>query len=293
MKLDDYYQSGRTGLSFELFPPKTPAGEAALIKHVGALMEFHPDVITCTYGAGGSTQDKTLEVVRQVKQKFGVPVASHLTCVGSTKQQLRDYLDAASQQRVDYIVALRGDPPHGEKEFRPMPDGLSHANELVALIRSEYPHFGLAVGGYPEMHQEAPSPEIDLENLKRKVDAGADIVITQLFYNNEDFFSFRDRCDKIGLAVPLIPGILPATSYSQIQRLASLCGTNLPPRFVQALVDCEDDAERQFKIGVDYAIAQVNELVQQQVAGLHFYVLNKSQATSAVLAALERSETKR
>ncbi|MBI83948.1 MAG: methylenetetrahydrofolate reductase [NAD(P)H] [Planctomycetaceae bacterium] len=290
MKLGDYYQSGRMGLSFELFPPKTPAGEAALMKHCGALMEFHPDVVTCTYGAGGSTREKTLEIVRQVKQKFGVPVASHLTCVGSTKQQLRDYLDAANRQQVDYIVALRGDPPRGEKKFRPVSDGLSHANELVSLIRSEYSHFGIAVGGYPEMHQEAPDPHIDLENLKRKVDAGADIVITQLFYNNEAFFVFRDRCDKIGLEVPLIPGILPVTNYSQVHRLASLCGANLPRRFVQALADCEDDAEQQFQIGVDYAIAQVNDLIQQQVAGMHFYVLNKSQAASAVLAALGRSE---
>ena len=288
MGLDSFYTSDRLGLSFELFPPKTPAGEAALYNHVEALIGFQPDYITCTYGAGGSTREKTLDVVREVKQRFDIPVASHLTCVGSTKQQLREYLEIATQQQVDYIVALRGDPPQGESEFRPVEDGLRYASELVALIRSEFPHFGIAVGGYPETHQEAPSPEVDLQHLKRKVDAGADIVITQLFYRNEDFFSFRDRCEQIGLNVPCIPGILPVTNFSQIRRITSLCGATLPSQLVESFSQCEGDAEEQFKVGVDFAIGQVNELVQQGVAGLHFYVLNKSQAASAVLSAVDR-----
>src|SRR5690606_35921159 len=155
-----------------------------------------------------STRDKTLDIITEVRRRFGLPVASHLTCVGSTVDQLREYLTEARERGIEYIVALRGDPPRGESSFRAVPGGLCYANELVALIRSEFPNFAIAVAGYPETHQEATSPDADLENLKRKVDAGADIVITQLFYNNEDYFRFCDRCEQIGIDVPIVPGIL-------------------------------------------------------------------------------------
>jgi methylenetetrahydrofolate reductase (NADPH) len=286
MSLRETYAQG-FGLSFELFPPKTPAGEKALYGHVEQLMEFAPDFITCTYGAGGSTRDKTLEIVEQVKQRFDVPVASHLTVVGSTVEQLRDYLREAQRRGIDYIVALRGDPPRGETEFKAVEGGLHYANELVALLRAEFPDFSVAVAGYPETHQEAPSAEIDLENLKRKVDAGADVVITQLFYNNADFFDFRQRYERAGITCPLVPGILPVTNLKQIQRITSLCGAQLPEEFQQRLAEKADDAEWQHQVGVEFATRQVQQLADSGVPGLHFYVLNKSRATSDVLRNVE------
>jgi methylenetetrahydrofolate reductase (NADPH) len=282
MSLAAQYAPGRFGLSFELFPPKTPEGDESLYRHVGQLLEFHPSFITCTYGAGGSTRDKTLDIVQQVRQRFHVPVASHLTVVGSTVDQLWLYLREAQRRAVDFIVALRGDPPRGQTTFTHTEGGLKYANELVALIRAEFPEFGIAVAGYPETHQEAPSPEIDLANLKRKVEAGADVVITQLFYQNDDFFRFRERYEKIGLRVPLVPGILPVTNLAQIQRITSLCGAKLPDEFITRLGQ-RDDADWQFQVGVEFATRQVQGLIDRGVPGTHFYVLNKSQATSAVL----------
>ena len=286
MSLLSLYSPGRLGLSFELFPPKTAAAEESLWQNVAELVSFRPDFLTCTYGAGGSTRSKTLDICRGVKQRFGVPVASHLTCVGSTVEQLRGYLSEAQGAGIDYIVALRGDPPKGEASFKPVEGGLRYANELVELIRRDFPGFGLLVAGYPEKHQECPSPEIDLENLKRKVAAGGDVVVTQLFYDNADFFRFREAYHKAGITAPLVPGILPVTNLSQIQRITSMCGASLPQRFTAALAEKQDDADWQFRAGVDFAIAQVRELIASGIPGLHFYVLNRSHATAAVLQAV-------
>jgi methylenetetrahydrofolate reductase (NADPH) len=187
-----FYPRREFTLSFELFPPKTPAAEVAMYASVAELMAFSPDVITCTYGAGGSTRDKTLEITEQVKRRFGVRVASHLTCVGSTVDQLQNYLLEAKARGIDSIVALRGDPPKGEASFQPVEGGLRYAAELVQLIKERFPNFGLAVAGYPETHQQAASPRADLDNLKQKVAAGGEVIITQLFYDNADFF--RAHC---------------------------------------------------------------------------------------------------
>jgi methylenetetrahydrofolate reductase (NADPH) len=282
MQLSAHYSSDKIGLSFELFPPKTPAGEVALYRHVEQLLTFNPGFITCTYGAGGSTRSKTLEIVEQVKRRCDLPVASHLTCVASSVDQLHGYLSEAKSRGVDYIVALRGDPPQGQTTFEPVAGGLRYANELVRLLRDDFPEFGIAVAGYPETHQEAPSPQVDLENLRRKVDAGADIVITQLFYHVRDFLKFRQRYHEAGIQVPLVPGILPVTNLSQIQRITSLCGASLPQTFVDELSK-KDDPDWQFQVGVEFATQQVQELLDAGVPGVHFYVLNKSQATSEVL----------
>ena len=287
MSLATYYESGKFGLSFELFPPKTSAGEEALMQHVRRLMTFQPDFITCTYGAGGSTRNKTLDIVERIKQTFKIPVASHLTCVNSTVDELRDYLVEAQRRNVDYIVALRGDPPHGQDQFRPVAGGLRYASELVRLVRSEFSGFDIAVAGYPETHQEAPSSEVDLQHLKHKVDTGADIIITQLFYDNEKFFRFRDRCQKKGICVPLVPGILPVTNLAQIRRISSLCGAHLPRKFVHALSEY-DDKLSQFEVGVSYSVDQIQDLIRAGVPSVHYYVLNKSKATSAVLEAVGR-----
>lgn len=287
VSLASYYSSHAFGLSFELFPPKTERGEEALFRHVSQLMEFTPSFITCTYGAGGSTREKTLDIVDQVRKRFEVPVASHLTVVGATVDDLRNYLSEARDRGVEFIVALRGDPPRDQDSFTPVEGGLRYANELVELIRAEFPQFGIAVAGYPETHQEAPSPEDDLVNLKRKVEAGSDVVITQLYYNNDDFFRFRDRYHQAGISVPLVPGILPVTNLKQIQRITSLCGAKLPKEFVDRLSQ-RDDEQWQFEVGVDFATQQVQQLIDNEVPGIHFYVLNKSQATTKLLENIER-----
>ncbi len=286
MSLARFFDGSRRGLSFELFPPKTEEGIPSLLEAVDELCRYSPDFFTCTYGAGGSTQNRTMQVATAVKERTGCPVASHLTCVGSTVDELRAYLTHAKANGVDYIVALRGDPPKGETEFRQHKGGLSYANELVSLIRSEFPSYGIAVAGYPETHQEAPSFEVDLANLKRKVDSGADIVVTQLFYQNEDFYRFRDACDRVGIRIPIVPGIMPVTNLGQIKRIASLCKAALPDEFVERLSH-KDDASWQFDVGVEFAQQQVRDLLDNGVPGIHFYVLNKSQATGQVLDAVE------
>lgn len=283
MSIQDTYENGRFGLSFELFPPKTPESEAMMWRTVDDLMAFEPAMITCTYGAGGSTRGTTLEVIEGVRSRHAVPVASHLTCVGSSVDELRGYLCEARDRGVVAIMALRGDPPKGETSFTPMDDGLRYASELVSLIRSEFPEFGILVAGYPEVHQEASNADADLENLKRKCDAGGDVVVTQLFYDNADFFRFRDRCDAIGITQPIVPGVMPVTNYAQVRRIASLCKARLPVDFTVGFEAAGDDEAMQFEAGVEFAARQVQGLLDGGVPGIHFYVLNKSSATVRVL----------
>ncbi len=283
MQVSEAYGPEKFGLSFELYPPKTAESEAALFEHLDELMAFSPSYVTCTYGAGGSTRDKTLDIVTQTRRRYGCSVATHLTCVGATVPQLREYLADAWNRGVENVVALRGDPPKGDTEFRPVEGGFRYANELVSLIRGEFPQFGVAVAGYPETHQEAPNAEVDLENLKRKVDAGGQVVITQLYFDNADLFRFRDRCGRLGIKVPIVPGILPVTNLAQIRRFARLCRARLPGPFHAALEKAGDDAEAQFEVGVEFATRQVSELITAGVPGLHFYVLNKSPAAVRVL----------
>jgi len=283
VSIKDAYENGRFGLSFELFPPKTPESEAMMWRTVEDLMAFEPAMITCTYGAGGSTRGTTLDVIEGVRSRYDLPVASHLTCVGSSVDELREYLREAGDRGVSAIMALRGDPPKGETSFTPVAGGLRYASELVSLIRSEFPEFGILVAGYPETHQEAVTAEADLENLKRKCDAGGDVVVTQLFYDNDDFFRFRDRCAALGISQPIVPGLMPVTNYAQVRRIASLCKARLPDEFTRAFEAAGADEAAQFEAGVEFASRQVQGLLDGGVPGIHFYVLNKSTATSRVL----------
>ena len=291
MALSDAYTAGRFGLSFELFPPKTPESEAAMWRTVDDLMEFEPSLITCTYGAGGSTRGTTLDVLKGVLARHDLPVASHLTCVGSTIDDLRAYMREAADAGVTAIVAVRGDPPKGETAFRQAEGGLRYAAELVALIKEEFPDFGVLVAGYPETHQEAMSPEADLENLRRKCAAGGDVIVTQLFYDNADFFRFRDRCDALGVTAPIVPGVMPVTNYAQIRRIATLCKARLPDSFTRAFEAAGDDEAAQFEAGVEFATRQVRDLLDAGVPGIHFYVLNKSPATVRVLTNVDLQRT--
>lgn len=286
INLADHFKGDNCAISFELFPPKTDAGMKLLEKNVERLKEFNPSFFTCTYGAGGSTQTRTLDVLETVREMTGLPIASHLTCVGSTVDQLREYLTEAKKRGADYIVALRGDPPQGSESFQAVEGGLQYANELVELIQESFPgQFGIAVAGYPEIHQEAPDARTDLDNLKRKVDAGADVVVTQLFYDNDDFYRFRDACQTAGIRVPIVPGILPVTNFKQALRIAGMCKARIPEQMSTAMQE-SDDADYQFKVGVDHARVQTIDLIENGVPGIHYYVLNKSDAAAQMLDGL-------
>ena len=280
------YSSSSCGLSFEIFPPKTPEGDGALWESVARLARFQPGFISCTYGAGGSTRSRTVELCVEITRRFSVASTAHFTCLGGAVPELREWLRWARDQGVENIMALRGDPPAGQQAFVEVAGGLRHANELVALIRQEFPEFGVGVAGYPEKHPQAPSLEVDVAHLKRKVDSGADAVYTQLFYVNDAFERFRDRCQAAGVNVPIVPGIMPILNYSQIKRITALCEAELPATLAARLEAAQDDKDAQFRIGVDFAIEQCRDLIRRGVPGIHFYVLNRSAACEEILTAL-------
>lgn len=287
MRIRDLYSNGRFGLSIEVFPPKSEQGDAALYQTLEQLQRFAPAFASCTYGAGGSTRHRTVDICRQIQSRFGLTATAHFTCVGSTRDELLEWLESATQAGVQNIMALRGDPPQGAAEFRPVAGGLAHANELVRLIRDAHPEIGIGVAGYPEKHPEARSLTLDIENLKRKVDCGADAVFTQLFFENRSYLSFVDRCRAAGIRVPIVPGIMPITEFARIKRITSLCGAVIPEGLAQRLEAVQDDKQAQFDIGVEFAIEQCRELLEAGVPGMHFYVLNRSEATAQILGALQ------
>ena len=286
MRIAEFYRPGQFGLSIEVFPPKTPRGDAALWETVERLTPFQPAFVSCTYGAGGTTRLRTIDICREIQERFGLTATAHFTCVGSTRDELCEWLDSAVDAGIGNIMALRGDPPQGSQGFRPMEGGLAHANELVELIRGRHPEIGIGVAGYPEKHTEAVDFETDLANLKRKVDAGADAVFTQLFYVNENFYRFRDACEKIGITAPIVPGIMPITEFARIHRITTMCGAVFPDDLSHRLQAAQDDKQAQFEIGVEHAIEQCRRLKSSGVPGMHFYVLNKSHACQQILEAL-------
>ena len=293
MRLPQLFQSQRFVMSIEIFPPKTAEGDAALKRNLQTLMDYDPAFVSCTYGAGGSTRDRTAYWCREIKDTFNRTAMAHFTCVGSTRQELKDWLDTAWSAGVRNIMALRGDPPVGQESFNAVEGGLKNANELVELIRETHPQMGIGVAGYPEKHIEAPSMEADLVNLKRKVDAGADAIFTQLFFVNKNFFSFRDACDSMGVHIPIVPGIMPITDFARIKRITSMCGTVFPSDLAGRLEAVKDDDAAQFEIGVEHAIQQCQELIRAGVPGIHFYALNKSDACQRILDALQLPATAR
>ena len=289
--LREIYESGQFGLSVEIFPPKTPAGDVDLARSLETLATYRPAFISCTYGAGGSTRDRTLHWCRTIQDELGHVATAHFTCVGSNQNDLLEWLESAHSAGVKNIMALRGDPPKGETKFVPAADGLRYANELVSLIRAHHPELGIGVAGYPETHQECPSAELDLENLRRKVDAGADAVYTQMFFTNEHFFRWRERVSAAGITVPIVPGIMPITSFDRIKRITAMCGALFPDELSGKLEAARDDPEEQFEIGIEHAIEQCRELMDAGVPGMHFYVLNKSQACQRIFDALGLAST--
>ena len=274
MKFAELYKSKRPDISFELFPPRTQRTLAELEERLPQLIALGPSLITVTYGALGSTRDRTLEISHKIKNQYGIESAHHLTCVGSSREEIGLILEDIRDHNIENIVALRGDPPLGETEFTPPKDGYSHGNELVEHI-SRVGGFGIAVAGYPEKHIEAPDFQTDLQNLKRKVDSGADVVITQLYYDNRDFYDFVERCRAIGIHQPIIPGLMPILGLEQIKRITSMCGATISRDLLRQLEDAGDDEERLQQISIIHTANQALDLLNQGVPGIHFYVLNR------------------
>ena len=286
MRIDEILAAGIPTFSFEFFPPKTEAGERNLAEALEGLGELDPAFVSVTYGAGGSTREKTIEIVKRIKDEHGLEAMAHFTCVGATVPELRSTLDEMRAAGIDNVLALRGDPPAGQEDWRKTEGGLEYSRELVELIAADYP---FAIGGacFPETHIHALSPEEDLEHLAEKVAAGVDFLITQLFFDNGLYFDFVERARAAGVGVPIIPGIMPITQVGQVERMAKLCGASIPAGLGRELHARGEDPEAVLDFGVAYATLQCAELLAAGAPGIHFITLNRSPATRAIVSALK------
>ena len=272
--------------SVEFFPPKDEAGGERMLNTASLIQPHKPDFVSITYGAGGGTRSTTLRYAKILHEEHGFEVMPHLTCVGHTRDELLEILEDFAEAGFGNVMALRGDPPKGESEFRTIPGGLSYGSDLVSLIRENFPDFGIGVGGYPEKHPEAPDSQTDLINLKTKVDAGADFITTQLFFDNQVYFDFVTQCEAMGITVPILPGLLPVLSLGQVRRFCDMCESRLPPRLEQSLE--AQPKEEQDKAGAQWALEQVEGLLAGEAPGFHLYALNKSASTLAILEGIGR-----
>ncbi len=288
MRIDKIVTNSRPVFSVEFFPPRTPEGVESLFETVDALKPLEPDFVSVTYGAGGATRDGTVEIATRIKRDHGLEAMAHLSCVGETQDGLIEILDRFEAAGIDNVLALRGDPPRGEGSFRAPEGGLSSAAELAAFISERY---GFAIGGacFPEVHPEAPSLDADLAYLKTKVDAGARFLITQLFFDNRAYFEFIEAAREAGIDAPIIPGVIPITSYAQVSRICELCDASIPRELGAAMEALGGDPEAEALLGVAYAARQCEELLSGGAPGIHFYALNRAPGTRAVLSALRAS----
>src|SRR5262245_30822831 len=282
MRIAERFASGRPVFSFEFFPPRTDQGYELLYRTIEELKRLNPDFVSVTWGAGGSTRRKTVELVVRIQQELGVTAMAHLSCIGSSAAQLADTLDHLQQAGIENVLALGGDRP---PDYAPPPGGFQFANELVGFIRGGW-DFNLGAACYPETHKEAPSPEVDLQNLVRKVNAGVDFLITQLFFDNRDYFEFVPRARAGGIEVPIVPGIMPIISAANIRRMAALSGAKIPAELARGLADVEHDDGLTMDVGVEWATLQCRELLDRGVPGIHFYTLNKSPASRRIFERL-------
>ena len=286
MRIDEILASDRPVFSFEFFPPKTDAGEQNLYAALGELKELDPSFVSVTYGAGGSSRERTIEIVKRIKADHGLEAMAHFTCVGATVPQLRETLDEMERAGIENVLALRGDPPAGEEAWIKTDGGLEYSRELVQLITADYP-FAVGAACFPETHIHAASPEEDLEHLVEKVGAGVDFLITQMFFDNAFYFDFVERARAAGVTVPIIPGIMPITRVGQVERMAQMCGSAIPDGLREELHARGENAEAVLDFGVAYATLQCAELLAAGAPGIHFYTLNRSPATRAILSALK------
>jgi methylenetetrahydrofolate reductase (NADPH) len=289
MRIAELFSTARGPIfSFEFFPPKTDDGRTALLATVAELGTLGPAFVSVTYGAGGSTRDRTIELVGTIKHEIGIEAMAHLTCVGSSRAELSQVLDRLDEAGIENVIALRGDPPVGETSFRPHPNGLAHASDLVRMIRESGRPFSLAAAAYPEGHVESTSLDDDLAHLVDKVAQGVDVLITQLFFDNRCYFDFVARARRAGIAVPIVPGIMPITNLAQIERFTRLCGATIPASLHTELEPHRDDAVAVTRIGIEHATSQCRELLAGGAPGVHFYTLNRSQSTRRILESLRR-----
>jgi methylenetetrahydrofolate reductase (NADPH) len=289
MRIADLYAGNEPVFSFEFFPPKTDGGYRSLYRTISELKRLEPGFVSVTCGAAGSTRRKTADLVVRIQRDVGLTAMAHMVCTGTTREELEDTLRAMRQDGIENVLALRGDPPRDQSGWRPIEGGFTHADELVAFLRS---HFDFCVGGacYPEKHPEAPSPEADLAHLVRKVAMGAEFLITQLFFEAADFWSFVGRARAAGIEVPIVPGVMPVVSHANLQRMATLSpGTKIPEALEAGLSAAGEDPERALDVGVEWATQQCRELLDRGAPGIHFYTLNRSPATRRVHANLFRA----
>jgi methylenetetrahydrofolate reductase (NADPH) len=281
VKLNEIYAGPGKVFSIEFFPPKTEKGDESLFREIDSLKSLKPAFCSVTYGAGGSTRERTVDLVDRIHRECGLEVMCHITVVGQSKEQVRSVLERLKEKGIENLIALSGDPPQGVTDWKPHPDGFRHSIELVKEALA-YGCFSIAVAGFPEVHPRAKSREEDLRYLKEKVDAGADVVITQLFFDNDHYFRFADDLRRLGVKVPIVPGMLPILSTTQVRRFTALCGAAIPPRLEERLARVDGDDEAAVELGIEYATEQCRALLDAGVAGIHFYSLNKARSVQAI-----------
>lgn len=284
--ISSLFSQGRPLRSLEFFPPKDDAGVESLRLAAAALGRVSWDFVSVTYGAGGTTRERTAQVSNLLKDEFGLTVMPHLTCVGHSREELTLIADRLHDEGFRNIMTLRGDPPKGASEFTVSADGLRYASELVALLKERHPDFCLGVGGYPEKHPEASSLEVDLDNLKHKVDQGAAFITTQLFFDNSIFYRFVDKCQAAGITIPIVPGIMPVLSVKQIQRISALSGASLPATLSRRLDLASENPDVVEIMGIDWALSQIRDLLAHGAPGYHLYILNRAKSALALAAGL-------
>ncbi|MEC8653355.1 MAG: methylenetetrahydrofolate reductase [NAD(P)H] [Planctomycetota bacterium] len=286
MRIVDLFGGSDPVISFEFFPPKTEEGVEALYETVKALRPCRPSFVSVTYGAGGSTRDRTLELVARIQRELDITTMAHLTCVGSTRDEIRQTLERLHESGIRNVLALRGDPPKGETQFQATEGGFRYATELVAFIRELNMDFCVGAACYPEGHVESQDLETDLKHLVEKVDAGADFLVSQLFFDNADYRAFVSRARSNGVQIPIVPGLMPVTNAAQVERFTKMCGSRIPQELYRRLRIVAADPAAVVATGVQWAVDQGRELLEAGAPGLHFYTLNRSSATLAVHAAL-------
>lgn len=285
MRISQALATMRPFFSFEFFPPKDEDGVERLFASIETLRPLHPAFVSITYGAGGSSRLRTIELAKRIDRELDLNVLAHVTCVGSSRAELRGVFDDLVRCGIENVLALRGDPPRGQAVFAPPPGGFAHASELIAMLHRNY-DFSIGGACYPETHVEAESPESDLEHLREKVEAGAQFLISQLFFDNDAYFAFVERARGVGVNVPILPGIMPITNYDQITRFVAMCGASIPPK-LRAEMELRRGDERAVEdLGVAYASMQAVDLLRRGAPGIHFYTLNRSPATRAIVSGM-------
>ncbi len=287
MKIIDILNDKKeTNFSFEFFPPKTAEGEKKLLSVVSELKELNPGFISVTYGAGGSTREKTFEICDIIQNQYNITTMCHYTCVGTDAAEILQNLNLLESKKISNIIALRGDPEKSQGKFVKHPNGFGNASELIQFIKNNQFKFGIAAGCYPEKHPDSPTLEDDINFLKMKVDTGSEFLITQLFFDNTKFETYLEKCNKAGINVPIIPGIMPITNFNQIARFKELAECSIPEKLVTELEELKDDPSEFLKKSLDFTVNQCKELIKFGVKGIHFYTLNQSKATVEIMKLL-------